>query len=124
MSTRIYKEQSIPEATHPATELIRTFSSLVEQNYKQGHSVSFYADLLNKSPKTITNLFAQAHYQSPSEIIQERLHLEAVRLLKYTDKSIKEIAFELGYEDLPSFSRFFRNKSGQSPRDFRVQTTT
>jgi AraC-like DNA-binding protein len=45
--------------------------------------------------------------------------LEARRLLKYTDKSIKEIAFEIGFEEIQTFSRFFKNYEGVSPSDFR-----
>jgi AraC-like DNA-binding protein len=52
-------------------------------------------------------------------VIQERLILEAKRLFHYTDKSAKEIAQELGFEDAAHFSRFFKNHMNVSPSDFR-----
>lgn len=68
-----------------------------------------YADLLNKSPKTLSNLFSIYNQKSPLQIIHERISLESKRLLVYTDKSTKEIAFELGFEEVAHFSRFFKN---------------
>jgi AraC family transcriptional activator of pobA len=99
---------------------IRKFNLLVEGYFKSEHSVSFYAGQLYKSPKTLSNLFAIFNQKTPSQIIQERITIEAKRLLCYTDKSIKHITFELGFEDVPYFSNFFKKNSGLSPSDFRV----
>jgi AraC-like DNA-binding protein len=52
--------------------------------------------MLNKSPKTLSNLFKKYNEKSPLQIIQDRTILEARRLLRYSDKSIKEIAYEIG----------------------------
>jgi AraC-like DNA-binding protein len=52
-------------------------------------------------------------------VIHDRIHIEAKRQLLFTQKIVKEIAFELGFEDITSFSRFFKNKEGQSPKEFR-----
>ncbi|MBS1793211.1 MAG: helix-turn-helix domain-containing protein [Acidobacteria bacterium] len=100
-------------------ELIRQFSLMVENHYREAHDVRFYADRLNKSPKTLANYFALTNSPSPLRIIQERIALEAKRLFHYTDKSSKEIAYELGFEDAAHFSRFFRNQTGKSPSEFR-----
>jgi AraC-like DNA-binding protein len=75
--------------------------------------------MLNKSPKTLSNLFKKYNEKSPLQIIQDRTILEARRLLRYSDKSIKEIAYEIGYEDIQSFSRFFKKIEGVSPSDFK-----
>lgn len=99
--------------------IIRKFNLLVEANFKSEHSVSFYADQLCKAPKTLSNLFAIFNQKPPSQIIQERIVVEAKRLLYYTDKSIKHITFELGFEDLAYFSNFFKKNTGVSPSDFR-----
>lgn len=98
---------------------IRKFNLLVEANFKSEHSVSFYAEQLCKSPKTISNLFATYNHKSPSQVIQERIIIEARRLLSYTDKPVKEITFELGFEDVSYFSNFFKKHMQQSPVDFR-----
>lgn len=99
--------------------IIRKFNLLVEANFKSEHSVSFYAGQLCKSPKTLSNLFAIFNQKTPSQIIQERITVEAKRLLCYTDRSIKHITYELGFEDVPYFSNFFKKNTGISPSDFR-----
>jgi len=121
ITTRLAKNQ-VTDSQHPEDEkfdLIRAFNVLVYHHYKTNHSVKFYADLLHKSPKTLSNLFLQYKYKSPSIIIQERIISEAKRLFCYSDKSAKEVAFELGFEDAAHFSRFFKNHTSQNPSDFR-----
>jgi AraC family transcriptional regulator, transcriptional activator of pobA len=100
--------------------IIRKFNLLVEGNFKSEHSVSFYAQQLCKSPKTLSNLFALFAQKAPSQIIQERITVEAKRLLRYTDRSVKHIAAELGFEEVSYFSSFFSKKTGVSPSDFRT----
>ncbi|HWZ04833.1 MAG TPA: helix-turn-helix domain-containing protein [Mucilaginibacter sp.] len=99
--------------------IIRKFNLLVEKNFKSEHSVSFYAEQLCKAPKTLSNLFAIFNQKAPSQVIQERIIVEAKRLLYYTDKSIKHISFELGFEDVAYFSNFFKKNTGVSPSDFK-----
>lgn len=99
--------------------IIRKFNLLVEKNFKSEHSVSFYAEQLCKAPKTLSNLFAIFNQKPPSQIIQDRITVEAKRLLCYTDRSIKHITFELGFEDVSYFSNFFKKNTGVSPSDFR-----
>jgi AraC-like DNA-binding protein len=120
--TRLAKEQYItPELTEPDLNLVRRFNLLVETNYRTHHAVSDYADLLNKSPKTLANLFALYNQQSPLQVIHQRIALEARRLLLYTDKSTKEIAYELGFDEVPHFSRFFKKQVGLPPSEFKEQ---
>lgn len=122
LCTRIYKSE-YPQLNGKTSgwDLIREFNLLVEMHFRQKHSVAAYASLLNKSPKTLSNSFLQQGNGSPLHIIQERIMLEARRLLRYSDKSIKEISFEIGYEDVQTFSRVFRQKEGISPSEFRQQ---
>ena len=121
--TRIAKRQYIPTAPHLSFELIRQFHFLVELHFKKEHQVQHYAALLNKSPKTIANLFSSHSTKTPLEVIHERIITEAKRLLLYTDKSVKEIANDLGFADLTHFSKFFKNQTGQSPTDFHKPTS-
>ncbi|MCW3107537.1 MAG: helix-turn-helix protein [Segetibacter sp.] len=98
---------------------IRKFNLLVEANFKSEHSVTFYAQQLCKSPKTLSNLFAVYDHKSPSQVIQERILIEAKRLLSYTDRPMKQITFELGFEDVSYFSNFFKKHAQLSPLHFK-----
>ncbi len=100
--------------------IVRKFNLLVEAHFKTEHSVAFYAGQLYKSPKTLSNLFAIYNQKTPSQVIQERITVEARRLLSYTDKSVKHITFELGFEDVAYFSNFFKKNTGMAPSDFRT----
>lgn len=114
--TRLAKDQYVNEKALPGDkmDIIRKYNFLVETHYKKKHQVSFYAGQLNRSPKTLSNLFAIYNAKSPLTIIQERLAQEAKRLFLYTDKSAKEIAYELGFENAGHFGKFFKRMTGQS----------
>jgi AraC-like DNA-binding protein len=99
--------------------MLRKFNLLVQQHFKKEHRVQFYAEQLFKSPKTISNLFAHFGYQSPQQIIHERIVSEARRLLYYSDKSMKEIALSLGFDDPAHFSKFFKNQTGVNPTEVK-----
>jgi len=101
-------------------DLLREFNLLVESYFKTKHSVSFYAEKLFKSPKTLSNNFAKLN-TSPLQIIHERIVLEAKRLLIYTDKTAKEIAYEVGFEEASHLSRLFKKHTTLSPTDFKKQ---
>ncbi len=117
--TRLAKKQlGLEQFELSELDLFRHFSILVEQNFKKQHNVDFYAKLLFKASKTLSNQFALLKLQSPSELIHQRIVLEAKRLLIYTPLSFSEIAFQLGFEELAHFSRFFKNNTGTSPSDF------
>jgi len=101
------------------SDTIRSFNLLVEQHFKEYHQVQDYASLMNKSPKTLSNLFSKNNGPSPLQVIKRRIVQEAKRLLQYTDNSTKEIAYELGFDDPASFSRFFKNNVGESPTGYK-----
>ncbi|NER18375.1 AraC family transcriptional regulator [Spongiivirga citrea] len=116
-TTRLYKQgNQLPETEK--IDLLRHFNVLVEDHFRNEHSVKFYADKLFKSPKTLSNSFAK-YDRSPLQIIHDRIVLEAKRLLHYTDKSAKQIAFDLGFEDPSHLSRLFKKHTGQSPSTIR-----
>jgi len=120
LCTRIYKRQeNFIGIEEQQVDIVRDFNFLVDQHFRDKHSVSDYASLLNKSPKTISNLFGKLSDKKPLQIIQDRIMLEVKRLLKYSDKPISEIGYEVGFSDIQSFSRFFKKNQGLSPSDFR-----
>lgn len=117
--TRLHKSQHALTSEPSELNIIRHFNVLVEKNFKQLHQVQDYADLMHKSPKTISNIFSKFHDRSPREIILDRIVLEAKRMLLYTDHTTKEIAHELGFTEIPHFSRFFKQKTQMSPSGFK-----
>jgi len=124
LCTRIYKGQlDYQKIEAKEVDIVRDFNLLVEQNFKEKHSVSEYAALLNKSPKTISNLFKSIGTKTPLEFIKNRIMLEARRQLSYTDIPIKELAYDLGYIDIQTFSRFFKGQEGESPSAFRQKNS-
>lgn len=119
LCARIYKYQENFPSEKKHADLVREFNFLVEQHFKTKHSVKEYAELMFKSPKTLSNVFSKLGFKSPLQYIQNRLLLESKRLLHYSNLSIKEIAFEIGFEDIQTFSRFFKKKHGISPSEFK-----
>jgi AraC-like DNA-binding protein len=119
-TTRLLKAQTTKptETSFKHSDLLRQFNFLVEQHFKQEHKVSFYAEKMFKSPKTLSNAFAKQQL-SPLQLIHKRLILETKRQLMYTDKSAKQIAFDLGFEDASHLSRLFKKHTGSSPSHFK-----
>lgn len=124
--TRLARSAFIPDVkVQPEQfDLVRHFNLLVEKHFRSEHSVQFYADQLNKSPKTLANIFPKYNQKPPLQIIQARIALEAKRLLSYTDKTVKEITYELGFEDPAYFATFFKRVTDQSPVEFRKMKLT
>ncbi len=118
--TRVARVSALSDSiSQPQLDVIRRYNVLVENNYRTLHRVSDYAVLMNKSPKTLANLFAAHSKHTPLQIIQQRIVMQARRLLLYTDKSVKQIAGELGFADSATFSRFFKTLVTCSPQEFR-----
>lgn len=120
LCARRYKNQENYPAGHRETDLVREFNFLVEQHFRTKHSVADYAELLHKSPKTISNIFSKMESKSPLKYIHDRITLEARRLLYYTDRPVKEVAYHLGFEDIQAFSRFFKKQEGISPSEYKA----
>lgn len=118
--TRIAREKlEITPEKEKSFDIIRQYYILVDTHFKEKKQVQDYADMLFRSPKTLSNLFSSYKQPSPLRIIHERIEAEAKRLLLYTNKSAKEIGELLGFEDLASFSRFFKKITHESISDYR-----
>lgn len=118
--TRMARNQLISHSiTGHQIDIIRKFNVLVDMHYKSKKQVADYAELLNKSPKTLANLFSLYGSKTPLRIIHERIALEGKRLISFTDKTSKEVAFELGFEDVPVFNKIFKKTTGYTPTAYK-----
>lgn len=105
--------------TQAAITLLRNFKELLDENFSRWHKVGDFAgalyitsDYLNASIKSLTGKTAKEH-------IQSRLLVEAKRLLRFSDRNIKEIAYALGFSEPANFSQFFKKCTGFSPSAFK-----
>ncbi|WP_418359810.1 helix-turn-helix domain-containing protein [Sphingobacterium detergens] len=100
-------------------ERIMTFETLVDENYREKRFPSFYAERLNMSVNHLNRICREKRAASCGTLIRNRIVLEAERLLYHTFKTVREIAIELGFDNVPYFITFFKAKKGQSPEEFR-----
>ncbi len=105
--------------TTDAPFVLQNLKNLIEIHYKTKHSAGEYADLLNITSKALGKATKLHFNKTPTDLISERIVIEAKRDLYLTNKTVKEIAFELGYSDEHYFSRFFKNKADVSPKQYR-----
>lgn len=95
------------------------YKELVEDNYAKGLSVADYAQLLYISSKTLNTITKEIAKKSASEIIANRIILQAKRLLKFTSLQIGEIAFKVGFDDPSYFVKYFKRHVGHAPTSYR-----
>ena len=95
------------------------FVEAVEDNLFQSHTVRELADSIGFSERTITRACQKVCARSAREVLNERLVVEAKRLLAYTDRLASEIATDLGFSEPTNFHKFFIRHAGMRPSQFR-----
>ena len=118
------KTQQHPQALEVETEnkepfVLQNLKNSIESHFRKKHSASEYADLLNISAKALAKITKTYFNKTITDLISERIIIEAKRELYLTNKPVKEIAYQLGYEDEHYFSRFFKNNANISPQVYR-----
>ncbi len=101
-------------------ELFSRFRTEVEERFKQQWQIGQYAELLRVTPTRLSRLCLRLSGKSAFDMIQDRIMLEACRKLTYVPGSIASIAYQLGFEDPAYFSRLFKKRTGQTPKEFRA----
>ena len=105
--------------TNSGKALYNRFRKLVEERFLKHPPVASYARELNISSGHLNDTIKKICGKSVREVIQQRMILEARRMLYHSSHSVKEIAFMLHYDDPSYFIRFFRQHSGETPQEFR-----
>jgi AraC family transcriptional activator of pobA len=120
-ATRIKLDQQPIEVKSNEKQLliIQNLRNAIEENFRTKHSASEYADMLHVTPVVLARAAKNHFNMTLSDLITERIIVEAKRELYLTDKTVKEIAYELGYEDEYYFSRVFKGKTDISPQLYR-----
>jgi AraC family transcriptional regulator, transcriptional activator of pobA len=100
-------------------QLYQEFDELLERDFAANHDAGHYASELGVTTGTLSRLLTRLTGRSTKQVILDRVILEAVRLLRFSDLSIKEIADRLGFSDQFAFSKAFKRQRGEAPADFR-----
>jgi AraC family transcriptional activator of pobA len=108
-----------PDDVNKEPFILQNLQEAIEAHYRTKHSASNYADMLNISAKALARITKTHFNKTISNLIAERIIIEAKRELYLTNKPVKEIAWELGYDDEYYFSRFFKTNADVSPQMYR-----
>lgn len=103
------------------TTTFTNFLKILEENFRRPESVNFYSDKLFMTSRNLNLICQNILNKSVSEIIETRKLIEAKNLLTYTDKTVSEIGFELGYNEKAYFTSVFKKVTGSTPTGFREE---
>ena len=98
------------------------FRKIVEEKFLRLHQVKEYADLLHVSTKTLSNSVLECTGKTPLSFINDRIVLEAKRLLQYSNMTGKEVSYFLGFDDPSYFVKFFKRHTGSLPTDYQKKS--
>jgi AraC family transcriptional regulator, transcriptional activator of pobA len=110
-------------ASRGDVQLHESFLETLERDFATSHDAGHYASELNVTTGTLSRTLSKLTGRTTKQLITERVILEAVRLLRFSDLSIKEIAARLGFSDQFAFSKAFKRQRGEAPLDFRNRSS-
>jgi AraC family transcriptional activator of pobA len=110
-----------PEADDADVALHRRFAERLESDYAAHHDVAHYAEALAVPAAALSRALVAVTGRATKELIVERVMLEAMRLLRFTDLAVGEIAYAIGYGDQLYFSRAFKRYAGRAPQAYRTE---
>jgi AraC family transcriptional regulator, transcriptional activator of pobA len=127
-AARLKMEQQPPAESyltpHDSPFILQNLKDAIDTHFREKHTASEYADVLNISPKSLAKITKTYFKKTLTNLISERIVIEAKRDLYMTSKPVKEIAFSLGFEDEYHFSRYFKNYTAVSPQICRNSLKT
>ncbi len=114
-----HAQKKQPEANE-VKEIIRKLKLSIEENFRSMPHVTYYAEQLNIQPRRLNDIVKNNTGQSVHDIIEERLLTESKILLSSSAMTVKEISYNLGFNDPSYFNRFFKRNTKQTPVQFRA----
>jgi len=108
------------ERTYAGGTLVKQFKDLLDNHFAEWHKVADYAQTLHITPNYLNELITYETGKSAKDMILNRIMLEAKRFATYSESSVKEVAYSLGFEDPAHFSKLFKNQETQGFTDFRA----
>ncbi len=120
---KLHEQKNVPEPANKnsSRHLIRNLTLLIEQHFKKGKPVSFYAAALNLQPRNLNRIVKAKLGYTVHDLLQERLLTESKILLASSPLTIKEISYSLGFADPSYFNRFFKKHTQLTPAAFRLK---
>ena len=106
-------------ATSTDVQLHSSFQETLERDFAKSHEARHYAAELGVTTGTLSRTLTRLTGRTTKQLILDRVLLEAARLLRFSDLSVKEIAARLGFNDQFAFSHAFKRQRGEAPLDFR-----
>lgn len=123
-SERERRKQNFTEVKKGADlDYVMLFKDLLEAGYKNQKQVNYYAKEIIITERRLNQATTKVLGKSPKELIDDRVLLEAKRILAHTTESIKEIAYQLGFEEPTNFIKYFKKHSLLTPTEFRENNT-
>jgi AraC-like DNA-binding protein len=120
LSDRERRRQNFTEVKKGADlDYVMLFKELLENQFHKQKQVSYYAGQLHATEKRLNQATSKVLDKSPKQMIDERIMLEAKRLLAHTNESVKEIGFALGFDEPTNFIKYFRKHHRTTPVEFR-----
>jgi AraC family transcriptional activator of pobA len=120
---RYCDQNTLRAPIHSLSQQVARLQRLIETNFREMRLPNEYAEKMNISPKHLNALCKRTLNKTVTDLIHERVILEAKRLLAFTDLRIKEVADDLGFNDKSYFLRFFKKRTGVTPEQFRKDSS-
>jgi AraC family transcriptional activator of pobA len=107
------------DADDAELQLYRRFADVLERDFARHHDARHYADELRVPQSVLSRALSHVTGRTTKALITDRRMLEAARLLRFTDRTIGEVAYKAGFNDQLYFSRAFKRRYGESPMAYR-----
>ncbi|KAA1247956.1 helix-turn-helix transcriptional regulator [Aquimarina sp. RZ0] len=100
-------------------EILEKFKALIEEHFMEEHDIAFYENKMKIKPKYLSKVSKKFNQPPPCQLLLQKQIDHSRHLLIHTEKTVKEIAYEMNFQDPYYFSRVFKKKTGVSPTQYR-----